>query len=159
MAWTFAALKAADAALVGAPLSLAAAVVQLNLQTVVNVPLDVPWPAIRDVLMSNWDWGTLVQASNAPVGATLPGGAVQTLPIQTAATAIRECCIYGGQFTSSNLVFWNRLVVAANLLTPVAVGAISSASANAVVALRMPVILAWMPLVTAGDIQTARAQP
>lgn len=159
MAWTFAALKAADAALVGAPLSLIAAVGQLNTQTITTGPLDVPWPAIRDVLMSNWDWGTLVQASNAQVGGTLPGGGVQTPAIQAAAEAIRECCIYGGQFGSSNLVFWNRLVAAANLLTPVAVGAISSASANAVVALRMPVVLAWMPLVTAGDIQTARAQP
>lgn len=152
----YAALKAADAALPGAPLSLAAAATALNAQTVVATARDVAWSSIRDVLMNNFDWGTLVGCT-VPVGATLPGGAVQTLPVLSAAVAIHECCIYGGTFNAANQTVWNRLTTAAGLLTPASVGGISSASATAVTALRTPTVPTW-GAVNAGDVQTARAQ-
>lgn len=158
MAWTFATLKAADAALPGAPLGLQAAADALNAQTT-NAAADMSWSSIRDVLMNNFDWGTLVQTAEASIGAVLPGASLQTAAIQSAAKAIRECCLYGGTFKSSNTTVWNRLTAAASLLTPAGVGAITSASSTAVVALRTPAVKVWQPEVTTGDIQTARGQP
>lgn len=158
MAWTYATLKTAAAALAGTP-TPAQAAATLNAQTTTSAPQDVAWNAIRDVLMNNFDWGPLVQTATVAVGGALPGGGAQTQAIQAAAASIRECCLYGGTFNASNQTNWNRLVAAANLLTPAAVGGISAASATAVVALRTPTVPTWQPAVTAGDIQTAGAQP
>ncbi len=156
--WTFATLKAADAALTGAPLALPAAASALNAQSAASQPADLAWAALRDVLMNNFDWGSLVQACNAPPG-TLPGGGTQTAAIQAAAVALRDCCLWGGTCAAATAAVWTKLTAAANQLTPAAVGAISQASVNAIVALRTPSVAAWSPAVTAGDIQTARGQP
>jgi hypothetical protein len=158
MPWTYATLKTAAAALGGSP-TPAQAAATLNAQTAVGAAQDVAWSAIRDVLMNDFDWGTLVQAATIAVGGTLPGGGTQTLAIQAAAASIRECCLYGGTFAASNATVWARLVAAANLLTPASVGAITSASASAVVALRTPTVRVWDPPVTSGDVQTAGVQP
>jgi hypothetical protein len=155
MAWTYDQVKAADAALgISNPAAAAAA---LNAQTV-SVPVDLQWSAIRDLLMNNFDWGTLVAVSEQAVGDLLPGGGTQTFAIKSAACAIRECCLYGGTFNSSNATVWGRLTTAAGLLTPANVGGISSASASAVGAARLPAVARWAPAIDAGHIQTARAQ-
>lgn len=159
MAWTLAQLKTADAALVGAPLALDVATAQLNAQTTTSPAVDLAWSAIRDVMMNNFDWGTLVACCNTAVGMANPGGGTQTAAIRNAAVAIRDCCIYGGMFASSNATVWSRLTAAANLLIPSTVGAITSASASAVVALRAPTVPTWAPPLNTGDVQTARAQP
>lgn len=157
MAWTYADLKTAYTALGISDITAAAAA--LNAQTVTSAAIDLSWSAIRDVLMNNFDWGTLVLVAETTVGATLPGGGTQTVAIRAAANAIRECCIYGGVFNSSNATVWARLTSAASLLTPSTVGGISSASATAVSALRTPTVPKWDPRIETGAIQTALVQP
>jgi hypothetical protein len=154
--WTYASLKAADTAI--AITDPTAAATALNAQTTTLAAQNVGWGAMRDVLMNNFDWGTLVICAQTAVGGTLPGGGTQTAAIQTAAIAIRECCLYGGTFLASVAADWSKLTAAAGLLTPAAAGGISSASSTAIVALRVPVVATWQPAVTAGDVQTARTQ-
>lgn len=156
-AWTIAQLKAADAA-ISSPANLSTAAATLNAQTEVLSAQNISWASVRDVLMNNFDWGTLVYCATVDIGGILPGGATQTAVIQASAMAIRECCIYGGTFSASVTADWNALVAAANNLTPANVAGISAASANAVVALRTPTVPVWAPPVTAGDVQTARTQ-
>jgi hypothetical protein len=159
MTWTYQQLKTAYQAISPVPANYTAAAVTLNAQTTTSAPLDLQWAAIRDVLMNDFDWGGLVQCVQTSVGGVLPGGATQTVAIQAAAIAIRECCVWGGTLNASNTTVWNKLTAAANLLTPGGVGGISAASANAVVAMRTPTVPAWSPAVTAGDVQTAVTQP
>ena len=156
MSWTQTQLAAAFNALSPVPATLSAGCVTLNAQTT-SQTVNIAWPAIRDVLMNDFDWGALTQVAETPVGGTLPAGAVQTVAIQAAAMALRECCIYGGTFAASNTTDWNKLVAAANLLTPANVGAISSASASAVVALRTAVVPTWSPPVQVAQLQSAQA--
>lgn len=151
-----ASLKAADTAQGVTDLTVAAA--GLNAQNTALSAQNVAWSDMRDVLMNNFDWGALVACAQTAVGATLPGGATQTAAIQQAAIAIRECCLYGHTFAASVTASWNKLVAAASLLTPAAVGGVSSASSTAIVALRTPSVPTWQPAVTAGDVQTARTQ-
>lgn len=151
------ALKAADAALgIADPVQAAAA---LNANTL-NVAVDLPWSTIRDVLMNNFDWGSLVTISELNVGSTLPGGALQTFAIKSAASAIRECCLYGGTFASSNAAVWARLTTAAGLLTPANVGGISAASASAISAMRIAIKphSGLSDTATSADVIAARTQ-
>lgn len=156
-AWTIAQLRVADAA-IGSPADISAAAFALNAQTGSRFEQDISWSGIRNILMNNFDWGNLIYCATAGSGTALPGGATQTVPIQIAAMGIRESCLYGGQFASSVTVNWNKFLAAAKLLTPLPVGGISTASMTAITALRTPTAPVWSPAVTAGDIQTARAQ-
>lgn len=157
MALDYAVLKAADTALgVADPAAAAAA---LNAQTKSAGIRDIQWSQVRDVLMNNFDWGTLVQVSQIAVGGTLPGGGTQTAALQAQAIAIRECCLYGGGLNASNSTVWTRVSSAGLALAGNTVGAISNASATAVGALRNPTVAVWDPPVTSHDVLAARSMP
>lgn len=153
------ALRAADLALPGQPgLSLSAAWSGLSAQTVTLPPQDISWAAIRDIFVNQWDLGRLVACTMTP-GANVfaPGGGLITGPIKSAADAFLRACDYGGMMNTSNATVWGKLTADAALLTPTAIGGLSSASVAAVLALRTPTVAKW-PGLTMGDIQLARAQ-
>lgn len=157
MAWTLADLKAADAALGSPQPAPTDAAATLNTQTVTLPAQDFRWSEIRDILMNNFDWGALVQATEMAVGGTLPGGGSQTTAIQAAAIAIHECCIYGGTLNASNATVWGKLTTVGSLLDSASAGIVSSASVTAIVALRTPTVPKWQPAVTGDDVIAARA--
>lgn len=140
-----------------AHVSSAADAVTLNSQTYVAGPFDVPWSAIRDVLMGGGaaeaiDWGKLTQVAQTAVAGTLPGGGTQTSIIQAAALAIQQCCIYGGVLRASDANIWAIITAAGTLLSGATVGGLTSASAIAVSNLRSPTMTVWTPVISTADI-------
>lgn len=126
-----------------------------------SVNIDVQWADVRDVFMSNGDWGTLTYTSMLTSG-TFIGGGTFALATRVMAIDIRECCLYGGILRTSDATIRTRVSSRASTLAGATVGAISAASMTAIGAListtrSRAVEIDWPNGVTVEDLITARA--
>lgn len=95
---------------------------------------DIQWSQVRDIFMSNGDWGTLTYTSMLTSGTFLGGGAF-ALATRVMAIDIRECCLYGALLQTSDATIRTRVGSRATTLAGATVGAITQASVDAVTAL------------------------
>lgn len=95
---------------------------------------DIQWSQVRDIFMSNGDWGTLTYTSMLTSGTFLGGGSF-ALATRVMAIDIRECCLYGATLKTSDATIRSRVGSRATTLAGATVGAITQASVDAVTAL------------------------
>jgi hypothetical protein len=148
MAWTYAALKEAEAALgIDDPGEAAAA---LNAQTVIAVS-DIATSDARAVLLLSGEWFKVKQLAKTALNGTA----------QDQAVAAADICVDTMTLTTtlhtSDDAMWATMQPMIGALQ--AAGVVSAASVAAWNALRMPTVPKWQPTLDAGHIQTARAQP
>lgn len=157
MPWTWAELKAADAALPGAPLSLSDAARDLNAQTEPDDgPVDTG--AVRRTAIEQRIWGKLQAFGNRAF--------VTTAAQQDLTNACRNFLALfselGGQaaLVRGNAI-WNAMDADLTLMTGTAGGGpvLTTGQANYMRALGDRTRAKWRPPVDAGNVQTARAQP
>lgn len=122
--------------------------------------VDVQWSAIREILMSNGDWGSLVYTERRSAGAFL-GGAAYAVATQVFAIEFADSCRFGGVLLTSDSDVRSRIGARLNTLAGATVGAISDASRSAIIALvradtSIAASIGW-PRVTEHDIARARS--
>lgn len=151
MAWTYAQVKAADAALNPAQADPALAAAALNAQTtaLAQPASDIGLGDIQGVLLLSGDW-LKIQTEAAKSGAT---GAT-TDPITLSILAIQLVQSKAATVAAAN---WTSFVGMLQVLEANSV--VSSASLTAIQALATMTVPTWQPALLAGDVQTARAQP
>lgn len=146
MAWTYAALNAAVAALSPMPSDLSGQANAINAQTktVVN-PLS--WKAIKTVVQISLSWSKVVLRSRLSDGSAANLAAINA--VETDDALIIDPANSGAVST-----------VQAGLGALLAAGDITLADVSAINALFAAVAVPlWVPAVTTGDIQTALNQP
>ena len=147
MAHTYADIQAALAGVpAGDETSQAAA---LNAQTAA-VQVDISGNDCRSILLRTGEWGALVMLANSAPSATLPaqmvGAAIVARDTLASDLAIQ---IHNPAVAAGVAQMLGALVQA---------GVISAASQSAMLALGTVTQPVWQPALTAGDIQTAKAQ-
>lgn len=158
--WTPQQLKAAVLALSPAPADDQAAADAINAQTVQASPADFPAAFAFNVLdaSATADWFKVVQRSKQALsGSATPTAADMAVLAASAAVALMQ--VPGETVRASDTTTWARFT--ASLAALQAVGDVSAASVSAITALATPSPTApkWVPAVTSGDVQTAKAQP
>lgn len=146
--WTYAELKAADAALSPAVADLSDAAAALNAQAAtVSVSL-IPWTAIRKIARESatGDWPRIVKRAALPLAGTAGDAAIL---VATNAVESRD----------TDLIDPASPVWQGGLAVLQAAGDLSHATIDAIAALSTATTPKWDPPVTPGDIQTAREQP
>ncbi|GAC1332147.1 MAG: hypothetical protein NVSMB20_03250 [Bradyrhizobium sp.] len=149
MAWTYAQVKAADAALTPAVPDPAAAAAALNAQTV-STTVDVRTTDVRAVLFPTLEY--------AKIGMTAQVRAYDTTTTQS----LVQVCFTADRFFESNKTVlandtagWNGAVSLLGQL--VTAGLVSTASRDAIVALRTAAAPKWAPALTNNDVIFARS--
>lgn len=140
-------------------LTNAAAAAALNEPTI-NTFVDVQWSALRQILMGNGDWGTLVYTERRTAGAFL-GGAAYSVATQVMAIEFADSCRFGGTLHTSDAAVRTRMGSRLNTLAGATVAAISEASRQEMIALATATIstaasIGWPP-VTEHDVAKARS--
>jgi hypothetical protein len=151
------ALVAGDGAY--AALSPGDAASALNEETI-STFVDVPWSALREILMGNGDWGTLVYTERRASGAFL-GGAAYSAATQVMAIEFADSCRFGGTLRTSDPDVRTRVGGRLNTLAGATVAAISAASREQMIDLATRTIspaasIGW-PAVTEHDVTHARS--
>jgi hypothetical protein len=154
MSWTYAQLQAADAALVPTQSDPAQAAIVLNAQTIILNNQPVAWPAAKRIARtsSTGDWARIVARARQ----------IPTLPPMTATDAAILAAINAIESEDTDIIDpantaeWTAFQTGLNALQ--ATGDISVATISAISALTTSIVPAWIPAVTAGDVQTARGQ-
>lgn len=151
--WTYAKLKAADAALGIADPGAAAAALAAQTVTLTGQPF--PWSAAVVVAQEsvNFSWSRIQARSKQT--ATLPPSTATDYAILAALSAISTPL--DRVIDPSNTVAWQTLLGGMQAL--VGIGDMIAADVTAIEALGTQVVPTWQPAPTAGDLQTARAQP
>ncbi|HTJ88882.1 MAG TPA: hypothetical protein VL356_01700 [Acidocella sp.] len=156
MAWTYATVKAADAALSPAVADPGAAAAALNAQTTTQaVPVSIA--TLHGILMlaSTSDWDRITVRSAAAYSSGWPANPATTdAAIAAAKLAVS---LAGSKVDSVSVADWPGFLAPLQVLQTA--GDVSAASYTAIAALGSVTAATWQPALTAGDIQTARAQP
>ena len=149
--WTYAAVKAADAALSPPIADFGQAAATLNAQTQTAPIQYVAIGSITSVLLMSGtgDWDK-VQAR--AVMATTGGAGDQAISLAKRAVFLMT----SSQIKNVAAADWPGFSAMMSVL--VEVGDISTASQTAITALAQPTVPLWSPPLDAGNIQTARAQ-
>jgi hypothetical protein len=151
----YATLKAADAALPGAPLDLADATAALNAQTVTLPPQDIAVSSAMGVLLLSptGDWLRLEAAAAQAISSlTAPTQADQvTMAAKLALALVSGPVTAIGTSQPSILATWNGFVAAL-----VAGGVLSAATQAALQALVTPTVPLWPVVLTENDVAAAR---
>lgn len=146
MAWTYAQVKAACAGMAGTETEIAAA---LNAQTK-QADVNISGNDCRSILLRTGEWGALVMLANTAPSATIPAQLVG------AAIVARDT------LASDLAIEIHNSAVAAGVAQMlgalVSAGVISATSQAAMLALGTVTQPVWVPALTAGDVQTAKAQ-
>lgn len=142
-----------------AGLTDAEAAVALNEPTI-RAFVDVQWSALREILMGNGDWGTLVYTERRSAGAFLGGGAY-SVATQVMAIEFADSCRFGGMLHTSDEAVRTRMGTRLNTLAGATVGAISAASRQQIIDLAsrdgsIAASIGWPP-VTDQDVARARS--
>jgi hypothetical protein len=159
MPWTYAQIKAADAALSPAIPDIAASAAALNAQT---TTLTQPSNAVSVasihgnlLLASTGDWlkvealAAEAYSSGYPMSPTANDNAINAAKLATT--------LASSKVDGIDPADWSAFL--AQLQVLVTNGAVAQQTQNQIVALAVTTIPAWSPPLTAGDVQTARAQP
>jgi hypothetical protein len=155
MAWTYAALKAALAALSPVPPDIPSQVAAINAQTITLTNQPFAWSVAKALARTatTGDWSRIVaRARQTP---TLPPATATDAAILMAINAVEA--EDADVMDPTNAERWATLQ--AGLAALQAIGDISAATVAAINALTTVTQPAWVPAVTAGDVQTAEAQP
>ena len=152
-AWTYLQLKAAYVA-IGSP-PLAAAVATLNAQTVAVTNAIILWPDMKAVLRMapTDDWEKIVIRSRMP--SVVPPVSAQDFAVMAAINALESEST--DRFDPTNAPVW--AAVQAGIQALANVGDVAPATVAILASLTSKTSPVWEPPVTAGDIQTAGAQP
>ena len=152
-AWTYPQLKAAYVA-AGSP-AMAAAVATLNAQTVAMTNVVVLWTDMKAVLraVSTGDWAKIVLRSR--MLSVVPPVSAQDFAVMAAINAVQS--ENTDRFDPTNAQVWTAVQSGINALA--AVGDVAPATVTILASLTSKTSPVWEPPVTAGDIQTAGAQP
>ena len=145
--WTFNELKAADVA-IGIE-DLAAAAVALNAQSVARVR-DIPTAEARAVLLLSGEWFRIKQLAKLDLNGTARDRVV------AAADVCVDTLTLTTMLHTADEATWTAMQPLIGGLQQA--GVLSAGSVAAWEAMRTPTVPVWSPPVTAGDIQTARAQ-
>ena len=151
--WTYAQLKAAYIA-AGSP-AVAAAVATLNAQTVAMTNVIVLWADMKSILRMapTYDWDKIVMRSRMP--SVVPPVSAQDFAVMAAINALESEST--DRFDPTNAQVWAAVQSGINALA--AVGDVAPATVTILASLTSKTSPVWEPPVTAGDIQTAGAQP
>ena len=152
MAWTYAQLKAAIAALPAGTAGIAAAI---NAQTVAMTNVIVLWTDMKAVLRTapTGDWAKIVMRSRMP--SVVPPVSAQDFAVMAAINAVQS--ENTDRFDPTNAQVWAAVQSGINALANV--GDVAPATLTILNSLTSRTSPVWEPPVTAGDIQTAGAQP
>jgi hypothetical protein len=154
MAWTYKQLQTAVAVLSPAPGTPDVAAAAINAQTT-TAAQDIAVAAIEAIIVPTGELYAITQAA-----AKVPSGqAPPTAEDQVIAAAWSFTQMLGRWTTiqASNPALWSACqTVMAGLQ---AAGLLSASSVAAIAALQTASVPTWQPVVNAGDIQTAQAQP
>ncbi|MDB5849796.1 MAG: hypothetical protein JWP29_3548 [Rhodoferax sp.] len=148
----YAALKAADAALPDAPLPVDEAAAALNAQTRA-VTIDIASRDAREVLLVSGEWGGVVILSNSAPSTSLPA------QIVGAAIVLRDTLTLTETLHTSDDAVVAKVGTLLGALGSQGAGVLSDTTISTLLGMRNVTRPVWQPAVTAGDIQTARAQP
>ena len=146
MAWTYAQINVALAGLSGTETALATA---LNAQTHA-VDVDISGNDCRSILLRTGEWGGLVMLANTAPTATIPAQLVG------AAIVARDTLASDLAIQIHNPAVADGVGQMLGALVQASI--ISAASQAAMLALGTVTQPVWQPALTAGDIQTAKAQ-
>jgi hypothetical protein len=154
MPWTYASLKAAIAALSPMPASPDQIAAAVNAQTIAATA-DVMCADVEKVVVPTGEFFAIYQTSlKTPSGQT---PATQTDQVIAAAWAFYRMLNQWTTIQTSNAAV--LAAVRAGLTGLQSAGLLSAASVAAIDALWTANAPVWVPAVTAGDVQTAEAQP
>ncbi|WP_428485934.1 hypothetical protein [Rhodopila sp.] len=160
--WTYAALKTAVAALSPVPATLDLVVAAINAQSTTLTSQTFPWSAAKLIARqaSTGDWSRIVaRARGTPA---LPPASTADQAILAAINAVES--LDSDIIDPTNAPTWAAFQAGLAALGPsgpggIGSGDISAATIAAITALTTVTGPAWVPAVTAGQVQTAEAQP
>ncbi len=149
MSWTFAQVKAADAA-AGANPNITTAAATLNAQTTTTI-VDVPVGEVEGYLLVNGILPAMqAWAAAHPTDTTGVLAVIESMQALVSAPTL-ETVAMSNPATNAAVTKMVGALAAAGLMT--------SAQASALLEMATVTIPVWQPPITPGDIQTARAQP
>lgn len=154
MAWTYADVKTAIAALNPMPADNAGIADALNAQTH-SINRDISVSAVQKVLVPTGELFAVNQIAAKPLSGTNPP--TQEDQVTVAAWALSRMLDRWEVIETSQDAVWTDSLRSLNGL--MAANVLTSASVNAISALRTVAAPVWDPPLTVGDIQTAKAQP
>jgi hypothetical protein len=154
-AWTYATLKTALAALNPLPPDIPSQVAAINAQTITLTNQPFAWMAARLAARTagTGDWSRVIARSRQ----------TPALPPATANDAACLAAINAVQLSDNDIIDPTNAAewatFQAGLTALAATGDLAAATIVAINALTTTTLPAWVPAVTAGDVQTAEAQP